>query len=159
MRPDERIFHAHVEGATFLMGQEDGRWRLHTIQWPNAVIIVQAAARPQAPGSFAFRFDLSGYPNQAPTARLWDAAAGIPLSAKCFPTGPPGSRVALAFRTDWQQGAALYLPCDRVGLQSHSNWREQYPRLAWRPDKDITFFLNILYGLLHSSHYKGIRGA
>lgn len=157
--PDERAFRTHIESGRFLRGVANHRWRLLSVQWPVAILAVSAADRPTAPTEYAFRLDVSGYPQQAPTARLWDGDSDTPLPTASRPTGVPGSSVERAFRTDWNGGNALYLPCDRVALQSHPAWAAQHPDLYWTPSRDISFFLRILHDLLHSPAYTGTRGS
>lgn len=159
MRPDERTFRQHIRQGAFLSGAARGRWQLLSVAWPVAVISVRAAPREGAPDVFAFRFDLSGYPIQAPNARPWDAERNEPLSANRWPAGTPGSRVALAFVPRWKDGQALYLPCDRLSIDGHPDWRTKYPEMLWTPEKDVTFYLNIIHDLLDSDHYTGVASA
>jgi hypothetical protein len=158
-RPDERTFQEHLARGAYLRGVTLGRWQLLQMNWPEAVFHVRASPRPSGPDRYALKLDLAGYPQQGPTARLWDVSTDEPLAAEAYPTGPAGSRVERAFRTDWNNGAALYLPCDRVALKAHPNWLTLHPSLAWNPDRDIAFFLEIVHDLLHSSTYTGTRSA
>ncbi len=158
MTPDELVFRDHLCGGVFRSGETRGRWRLISVEWPKAVIAVRAAPRESAPNEYAFLFDPTGYPNQAPTCRLWDADRGVPLPQTDWPAGTPGSRLAHAFNPSWRQNA-VYLPCDRVALEGHNGWRTQHPSLMWSPSKDITFFLGTLHDLLDSEGYTGRRGA
>lgn len=59
MTTDERIFRDHLERGPFQSGVDRGRWRLISVNWPYGVIAVAAAARPNAPREYAFRFELS----------------------------------------------------------------------------------------------------
>lgn len=156
--PDHRAFLRHVGEARFQSGCDRDKWRLlDPVLWPYAFIAVTAPPRPHSPCEWVFRFDLSGYPHQAPTAGLWDAARHAPLAAANWPVG--SGRFALAFNFNWRSGQAMYLPCDRVSLEGHDNWRVQHPHMIWTPDKDITFYLNILYDYFHSRDYQGVRPA
>ena len=157
MRPDERIFREHLTRGAFRQGEIRGKWEVLRIAWPKAIFCVSAASRPGAPDRYALQFDLAGYPQAAPTARLWNADADASLAPNNYPTGPSGSRVERAFRSDWHNGEALYLPCDRRSINGHPAWRTQHPNLLWSPDRDITFFLEIVHDLLHSSTYTGVR--
>ncbi len=159
VRPDERAFRDHVEGAAFRSGVARGRWRLVDVHWPHAIFAVSAVPREGAPDEYGFRFNLAGYPQQAPTAQPWDLDRGAPLAHSDWPGGGAQSRVALAFNPGWKGGQALYLPCDREALPGHSAWLTLHPDLLWTPDKTITFFLQIIYDLLHSSGYRGTRRA
>jgi hypothetical protein len=155
----EQAFLADTRKAKFELGFDKRRWRLieGAAEWPAVCIAVSAAPRPNAPDEYAFRFDLSGYPELAPTARLWDTQKGAPLIREKWPGGK--GRVIVAFNPDWNAGTAVYLPCDRVALVGHDAWRQQHPHLLWSPNGDITQFLWILYDLLNSSEYEGLRSS
>jgi hypothetical protein len=153
--PDERALHADLASGAFLLGVCQGRWELGRVTWPIAHVAVFAAARPNAPDKWWFRFDCSGYPQQAPTARLWNPERDQPLPFDRWPTGR--SRVPAVFRTDWKDGSCLYLPCDRVSAQNHDAWRTQHPSLLWSPKSDLTLYLGELHALLNSSDYTGAR--
>jgi hypothetical protein len=155
-RPDECVFQEHVEGGAFQSGVARGRWRLVSITWPFAMIAVSAAERPDAPQEYVFRFDCSNYPSVAPTARFWDVEHDRPLPHHQRPWGT--GRVALAFRTDWKGDQCLYLPYDREALPGHDAWRTQHPWMIWDASSDITLYLRVLYDLLHSRDYTGLRG-
>ena len=43
MAVDEQVFRAHLEAGPFQSGVDRGRWRLLSLQWPYALIAVQAA--------------------------------------------------------------------------------------------------------------------
>ncbi|MFN8629187.1 MAG: hypothetical protein U0838_02365 [Chloroflexota bacterium] len=62
----------------------------------------------------------------------------------------------MAFRTDWESGRALYVPCDRVALAGHPNWRELHP--AWARDlaRDISLYLRLVSEMLASDEYAGV---
>lgn len=151
--PDERAFRADVAAGPFQLGAFLGRWHLGTIDWPIVFVAVSAAERPGAPREWWFRFDCAGYPQQAPTARLWDAEANRP------PQRWPGgrSRVPAVFRPDWKDGTCLYLPCDRTSIAGHENWRTDHPALMWSPPRGIAMYLEELHALLNSSDYTGVR--
>ncbi len=155
--PDERALRADLAAGPFHLGEWLGRWRLGKIDWPFAQIAVVAAERPGSPPEWWFRFDCAGYPQQAPTARPWDAETDRPLA---FPRWPGGkARVPAVFRTDWMDGTALYLPCDRVASAGHEAWRTQHASLIWAPARGIVLYLNELHALLNSSDYTGVRSA
>lgn len=157
MRPDEKTFRAHLKDGAFESGVDRGRWRLLSIDWPHAVIAVSAAERDGAPGEFAFRFELLNYPAQLPTAQPWDADAKGPLAFAKWPGGI--NRIAGAFNPGFKSGTCLYLPCDRHAFDSgHQAWRTQHPEMIWTASSDITHYLGIIYDLLQSRDYKGLRG-
>lgn len=152
--PDERVFRTHVRRGTFLSGEDRGRWRLVSIDWPHAIICVSAAPRPGGPDEYPFRFELSNYPQSAPTAQLWDLERDSPLDTGRWPGGT--SHVPLAFNPNWNVHA-IYLPFDRQAIGGHDAWRTQHPHLIWSPDRDITLYLRKLHELLDSPDYTGHR--
>lgn len=157
MAPDERVFRAHLEAGPFQSGVDRGRWRLLSVDWPHAVIAVQAADHPGGPPEYAFRFELSNYPQSPPTAQPWDAELGAPLAHVRWPNGR--SRIPPAFNPGWKGGLCLYLPCDRLSIEGHDAWRNQHPSMIWSSAGDITQYLRIVYDLLNSGDYTGLRGA
>lgn len=152
--PDERVFRAHVARGVFLSGEDRGRWRLVSIDWPHADICVSASPRPGGPAEYAFRFDLGNYPQSPPTAQPWDLESGVPLNAGRWPGGT--SHVQRAFNPDWN-AQAIYLPFDRQAIAGHDAWRTQHPHLIWSPDRDLTLYLRTLHELLNSPDYTGPR--
>ena len=157
LTPDHQIFLRHIKDAPFQIGIDRGKWRLiDPIVWPQVIIAVGAPSRPDSPDEWVFRFDLSGYPHQPPTAGLWDMTTQNWLEAGRWPKG--NGRFSLAFNPDWK-AHALYIPCDRSALAGHEAWIAQHPHLIWTPEKDITFYLEILYDYFHSRFYTGIRAA
>lgn len=153
MTPDERTFRAHLEEGPFRAGVEAGRWWLVAIDWPIAFIAIRAAHRPGSPHAFILRFELTNYPAAAPTAGPWDVATGALLGAD---RRPKGDLVGKAFRTDWEDGRALYIPCDRVALSGHGDWPRQYPQWVWDVRKDITFYLRLVHERLNADDYTGV---
>lgn len=153
--PDERALREHLRGGRFQSGATAGRWRLVSLEWPAAVVAVAAAPRPSGPAEFALRFDLSGYPNEAPTGGIWDLVAGQSLAAELR---PKGERAAQLFRADgWTGGAtAMYAPWDRMGLAAHADWASTYQYDAWTPARDLSFILSKVYEVLNADDYLGI---
>jgi hypothetical protein len=123
------------------------------IAWPNAMIAVAAGPRDSAPSKYVLRFDLTGYPETAPTATPWNPTTGLVLEPALR---PKGERVGYVFRTDWANGQALYAPFDRVALNSHSDWRKQHPRRVWDSSKDLAWLLQILHEMLNNDDYTGV---
>jgi hypothetical protein len=153
MQPDERTFRRHVDNGPFQAGVDRGDWRLVSMDWPHAVIAVAAPARLNAPSEVALRFELSGYPQQLPTAQPWDAATNAALPDALWPIG---DRVSQVFNPSWNRNA-LYIPCDRLALEGHEPWLAQHPAHAWNPDRDITHYLRIVRDVLREPGYAGVR--
>ena len=154
MSPDERLFREHMTSPRFQEGVERGRWWIEgDIAWPVVLVAIAAAPRDNAPSEYVLRFDLAGYPETAPTATPWNPTTGYVLEQGLR---PKGDRVGHAFRTDWEDGRALYAPFDRVALNSHSNWKTQHPRRVWDSSKDLTWLLQILHDMLNNDDYTGI---
>lgn len=157
-RPDERTFREHLEAGPFQSGVDRGRWRLVSIDWSHSVIAVSTVARENAPEEFFFRFELSNYPAASPTAQPWNAENNTPLEHGKWPAG--SDRVQHAFNPGWKEGTCLYLPCDRQSLDhGHQSWVHQHPHMIWSPQGDITQYLRIIYDLLNSKDYSGLRSS
>jgi len=155
MKPDEQVFRTDIAKGPFVSGEDRGRWRLISIEWPYSVISVRAAARKGAPGEYAFRFELTDYPRTPPTAQPWDLGTGGALAGSKWPTGI--HRVPLAFNPAWKGGQCLYLPCDRQSIEGHDAWRTQHPEMIWSTSGDITQYLRVIHDYINSSDYTGIR--
>lgn len=152
MPPDERAFRAHVSTGRFAAGVDAGEWRLlGDITWPHAVVAVAAAPRAGAPEEYAFRFELSDYPNTAATAAVWNAAEQrVATEAE----RPKVTYTPSPFRSDWMN--ALYIPCDRVAVQTHTDWPTQYPGDLWDPARGISKYLIYVHARLHEDAYIGL---
>jgi hypothetical protein len=137
------------------MGLDAGHWRLIGLSWPNALIAVTAAPREGAPGEFVLRFELSGYPQAAPTAGMWDLETDSLLDAA---KRPKGEHAGTIFRADWEGGRALYAPWDRVAIETHDpSWASRWPRYVWHAKRDLTFYLENVHDVLHGDGYAGIE--
>lgn len=152
--PDQRALEAHLKSARFQLGIDGGLWRVIESGWPHMLIAVTAASRENAPGEFALRFELSGYPQSAPTAAIWDIQANTLLDAALRPKGGPAG---FAFRADWEGGRALYAPYDRLAIENHAgDWAPKYQRLVWHSARDLAFYLENVHRLLGRDDYVGI---
>jgi len=148
MSPDERVFRDHLERPDFKIGELKKRWRLVSVTWPSAIFYVSSRDGFE----FGFRFECGNYPSSPVTARLWDIGNDTPLSELDWPQG--GGRVAATFRSDWENGRALYLPCDFVAVQKHPpNWPLKHPSQVWKPAKGIVHYLEIVHDILYSHDY------
>jgi hypothetical protein len=146
--PDQRAFEADAAKAAFRLGQTEGRWRLVEMAWPFVFIGVTAKDGRE----YILRFNCAGYPQAAPTAGPWDQKTNVILAFDSWPRGQ-GGRVSAVFRTDWKNGAALYLPCDRESIAGHENWRHEMPSKIWRPADGIVQYLELVHELLQSCDY------
>lgn len=153
MTIDEQVFRSHIELGPFQSGVARGHWRLVSINWPVVIIAISAASRPNAPDEYVLRFDLTNYPKAPPTALPWNVEKNCRLDTRDRPSGK--IRVSKAFRTDWKNGDALYLPCDRLAIDGHDGWKNKHPEMIWNPDRDITQYLRIVHELLTSRDYTG----
>lgn len=153
LSPAERSVRAHLVGARFQSGVDEGRWRLISMEWPSALIAVSAAARPGAPAEFVLRFDLSGYPQPGPTAGIWDVSTNALLPE---PLRPKGELAGHVFRADWENGRALYAPWDQVALTGHPDWPQKHAHQAWHARRDLTFYLTNTWDVLNGDGYVGI---
>jgi hypothetical protein len=146
--PDQRAFEADVAKAAFRLGQAEGRWQLIEVTWPFAFISVSAKDGEM----YVLRLNCAGYPQAAPTGGPWDLKANKVLAFDRWPRGH-GGRVSAVFRTDWKNGTALYLPCDRESIIGHENWRREMPSKIWRPADGVVQYLESVYELLKSRDY------
>jgi hypothetical protein len=156
MKPDERTLREDLDRAQF-QSQVGLRWEESEIQWPYVYIWVKARPTPSGVTGYWLRFDCTGYPQRAPTATFWDKTRNAKLEDASRPWGQ--GEVVLAFRTDWEQGNALYLPCDRVALESHPEWVQQFPGRIWKPEKGVIYYLDEITRLLDSEDYTGPHSA
>ncbi|WP_045837022.1 hypothetical protein [Hyphomicrobium sp. 99] len=155
--PGELLLLADLAAPRFRCGEVEGKWRLLSVAWPYAVIAIAAAPRPESPAEYAFRFQCSGYRLSPVTAQPWDFDANAPLAPARWPGGK--LIVPSIFRPEWKGGTCLYLPCDRISLEGHSDWLHQHPNRLWQPAIGITCYLDQIYELLDQSDYTGVRGA
>jgi hypothetical protein len=146
--PDERAFEGDLAKAKFRLGQAEARWRLLNVAWPLALIAVTAKDGRE----YVLRFNCSGYPQAPPTAGPWDVDRNAILAFDRWPRSQ-GGRVGCVFRTNWKNGSALYLPCDRESIAGHDNWRSEMPSKIWRPSDGIVQYLELVHELLHCRDY------
>jgi hypothetical protein len=151
--PDERAFQADAAKAAFRLGTAEKRWRLCGINWPFVLIAVTAKDGRE----FVLRFNCAGYPETPPTAGLWNPELDQILEFEKWPQGNSG-RVSAVFRKEWKNGTALYLPCDRVTIEGHENWRTEMPSKIWRPSVGIVHYLEFVHELLNSKDYAPLVG-
>jgi hypothetical protein len=146
--PDERAFQADASAARFRLAQVENRWRLLSVTWPFALIGITARDGRE----YALRFNCAGYPQSPPTAGPWDTARNAVLPFDQWPRSK-GGRVGSVFRTNWKNGTALYLPCDRESIAGHDNWRNEMPSKIWNPTEGIVQYLELVHELLNCGDY------
>ena len=140
--PDRRAFKADVAKAAFRLGEAEGYWRLIRIEWPIVLVAVAAKSR----GEYVLRLDCTDYPQEPPTGGPWDLERNAILE---FNQWPQGERVETVFRQNWENGSALYMPCDRVSIKTHPNWHTEMPSKIWRPSDGIVQHLEFIHELLN----------
>ena len=144
MAPDQQALSADLTSARFLSGEDRNRWKLQKVEWPYLYVTVNA----HDTHDFTLRLNCNGFPSVPPTGTFWNLAANIRLDFTQWPRG--SERLSLAFRSDWKNGNALYIPCDRESIEGHDGWVTQYPQLIWNPTKGISHYLEIVHDLLQS---------
>jgi hypothetical protein len=147
--PDERAFSADIAKPAFRLAVAEGRWRVVRIEWPYVFICVTAKDGT----GHNLRLNCDGYPQTPPTGGPWDLERNQILAAERWPRGQ-GGRVSAVFRLDWKNGSALYLPCDRVSIEGHDNWRTEMPSKIWRPADGIVQYLELVHELLNCRDYQ-----
>ena len=135
---------SHLHSGRFQSGVVAGRWTLIDLAWPHVNVGITAADQRQ----FVLRFDCTGYPDEAPTAQLWDGTARTLLP---FDKWPRGGRVSQMFNPGWKQGTAIYIPCDRQAIEGHNNWLAEYPWLIWKPEVGLLQYIQAVHETLQSS--------
>ena len=149
MDPDERTFREHIASSRFCVGVTDGRWRINgDIEWPECIVAVRAAPRPNSPSEFFFRIDLTNYPQDAPIFIPWNLSATRPLSEM---ERPKGHFVGFLFRHGWGH-ESLYAPFDRIAIPGHS----PEARSTWNPSRDLAWALDQIYDYLNNVDYEGV---
>ena len=154
--PDRTLLENDLAAPEYRCGEIEGKWRHLLTAWPYVLIAVLAAERPNAPAEYSFRFECTGYRQAPPTAQPWDLQVNAPLPPQLWPTGRV--LVPAVFRPDWKGGQCLYLPCDRLAIEGHANWPQEYPNRLWQPQRGIICYLEQIYDLLNQSDYSGVRG-
>lgn len=146
--PDQKALLCDVARPSFKLAEVEKYWRLMCVQWPYVTIAVSKGDGQE----LALRFECSGYPHRAPTAGPWDVVTNTVLAFDRWPKGQ-GGRASAVFRTDWKDGTALYLPCDRESFTGHENWRHEMPSKIWDPKRGINQYLELVHELLNSTDF------
>ncbi len=146
-RHSERRLRDDLAAAPVQVGVLRGQWRIERLEWPYLHVTVAASERATRELALGLRVDVSDYPS-VPTASPWDIDADCLLPGERRPTG---GRATMAFRADWEEGRALYLPVDRVALTGHPDWPRQYARHTWDPERGIVVLLTLVYEILNEA--------
>jgi hypothetical protein len=155
--PDRALLEQDLAAPEMRCGEIEGRWRHIATRWPHVIFGVAAPLRPNASLEYGFRFECSGYRQIPATAQPWNIQANAPLPGALWPQGGP--IVSSVFRPEWRQGQCLYLPCDRMSIEGHPNWRSEHPSRLWQPSRGIICYLEQLHDLFYQSDYSGVARA
>src|SRR3546814_11613813 len=74
---DQRTREAHLRKASFFVGVEEGRWRVHRYEWPYLVVRAFGRGPLGTVHAMDFRLECLGYSAIGPFAETWDDAAGV----------------------------------------------------------------------------------
>lgn len=158
MSPDEALFRAHLNDAPFQAGVDAERWGLHgevsQVAWPHPVLWVQADEDLIVSTKVFLRFAVDGYPQSAPTACPWDVDKNCRLDPAAWPKGP--GNVTKVFNPGWNNGVALYAPCDRKAMPGHESWKPQFPNTWWQPAFTIVVYLEFVHSCLNRRKYADV---
>jgi hypothetical protein len=161
--PDQRLFEADMQSAPYRIGAMKGRWAQAEPEavpadaaWPQAFFWMAAAPRAGAPDRFYVALDMTGYRSVQPTGSFWNPVTKAALEFGRRPKGKPGSRFAMVFRTDWENGRAFYHPFDRLAAQGHPDWPAAQPHLLWTSSRTIVDYLEEFQSLLMTEDYVGV---
>ncbi|MHB8270247.1 DUF7665 family protein [Bradyrhizobium sp.] len=163
LAPDQRLFEADLSSVEYRDGVAKGLWALaetdalpNGAAWPNVYFWMAAARRTDAPDRYYVASNLSGYRSVPPTGTFWDPIRKAALELGKRPKGKPGSRFAMVFRTDWENGRAFYHPYDRLAAQGHGEWPKEQPHLIWTSSHTIVDYLEEFQSLLTCGDYLGV---
>lgn len=145
--PDEVVLREHLESGPFLSGDSAGRWFLRSIIWPYVTVDIVA----RNGDIYVLRLQCDGYPQIPPTGTFWNVTDNVQLKASKWPR--VGARAGKALRTDWQDGSALYIPCDRKSIAGHDQWNQLYPAWIWNPRVGLVLYINVVWELLNGDDY------
>jgi hypothetical protein len=151
--PDRQLLERDLGAWDFRCGEIERRWHAVAMTWPWALIAVTAASRPNSPAEYVFRFECTGYRQSPATAQPWELNSNTALPVSRWPHGR--SIIPSVFRPQWKGGTCLYLPCDRLSIEGHVNWRVEHPARLWDSSRGIICYLEQLHDLLNSDDYTG----
>lgn len=141
----EELLNLDLEKPEYLSGVFDGDWGNEIEngpQWPISIFWVRAKDNLK----YYLRFDLTNYNQEAPTAQLWDIETNLPLAYEHFPKW--SKRCLQVFKIWGNQ--CIYLPCDRMAINGHTDWPVLHVNLVWKNGIDsIHKYLNEVHQILN----------
>ena len=153
---DEAAFRRDLASDAFQAGILEGFWSIppegESIAWPAWLVSVKSNLESVPSGSITLRFNLDGYPAQAPTSVPWDLASNSRLNPAHWPKGD--RTVTQAFNPGWNAGTCLYVPCDRGAMVGHECWKTQHPDYYWQPTFTIVRYLQCVRRCLNPFRYE-----
>ena len=149
--PDRLLLDKDLAAAEFRLGEIEGRGRLVSVDWPHVVIAVAVAERDRSDRELGLRFECTGYRQTPVTAQPWDLNDHRPLPHDRWINGKV--MVPSIFRPEWNGGQCLYLPCDRMAIEGHGNWRNEHPGRLWDSSRGLICYLEQIYDLLNSGDF------
>ncbi len=82
----------------------------------------------------------------------WHIKSGSGLTPRLWPRG--AKRISAIFNPAWKNGTALYIPCDRVSIEGHSQWALDHPEMMWDPTKGLLVYLEAVHATLNTSDFQ-----
>ena len=128
--PDRAIFEQDLAAPEFRCGEIEGRWRHVATHWPHVIIAVSAPERAERARGIRVSIRMLGLSADAGNSPALGHRRQYPFAGARWPTG--NGVVKSVFRPEWKQGQCLYLPCDRMAIEGHDDWRHQHPNRIWQ---------------------------
>lgn len=141
----QKRLNADLAADAVQVGVALGQWKILRSEFPYVLVSFSTSRQTHLSGSVVVRFDCTDYPDRPATACAWNIDGDTPLSPD---QRPRGGRATMTFRSDWEGGRALYLPCDRMAIDSHPDWANQYPHDLWDSTKGIAEYFQLVSTIL-----------
>jgi hypothetical protein len=135
-----------LDETDFCAGVVMQRWRIIKFEFPRLDVAIMGTEPDGSRKEYGFRAELSNYPSQAPMVRIWDFGKDAPLDVPQRPKG--NQRIVNAFQC-WGSDT-VYRPWERL-TGTHNSNAANFPHLAWRPDRRLSFIFEDLHGILNSN--------
>lgn len=148
MVQDPSIAHVvdDLEESDFLYGVDVGHWRVVDFTFPTLDFVIMAADADGKVVEIGFRAELTNYAAQAPMVWIWDHANKCKLAVDKRPKG--NIRIDRAFQS-WGDDT-VYRPWERKTGPHNAN-AANFPHLAWRSDRRLSFICQDLHAILNSN--------